>query len=226
MPRMRVERPARGALETAAAACRLQLLLDQVRDDLGVGLGDELVPLALQLALQLEVVLDDAVVHDDDAAGAVAVRVGVLLGRPAVRGPAGVPDAVFAVERVGLDRPPRDWRACPALRRRLMSPFLHDRDARRVVAAVFEPPQAVDQDGNDGLGADVADDAAHGCLMAPGLRWQCSGQLWSVAALAFGALGRSRFFNVAQPSLFSCRPRAMPSAPAGTSLVIVDPAAT
>ena len=42
--------------------------LDQVRDDLGVGLGDEGVALRPQLALQLEVVLDDAVVDDDDPA--------------------------------------------------------------------------------------------------------------------------------------------------------------
>jgi hypothetical protein len=48
------------------------------------------VPLRLQLVLQLEVVLDDAVVDDHDLAGAVAVRVRVLLGRTAVRGPARV----------------------------------------------------------------------------------------------------------------------------------------
>jgi hypothetical protein len=53
-----------------------------VRDDLGVGLRLEDVPLRLQLVLQLEVVLDDAVVDDDDLAGAVAVRVRVLFGRP------------------------------------------------------------------------------------------------------------------------------------------------
>ena len=78
--------------EAVAAA----LLLDQVRDDLRVRLGDERVALGDQLALQLEVVLDDAVVDDDDAAVAVAVRMGVLLGRPAVRGPARVADAELA----------------------------------------------------------------------------------------------------------------------------------
>ena len=57
-------------------------------------------PCALQLALQLEVVLDDAVVDDDDPAGAVAVRVRVLFGRPAVRGPARVAEAVEPVERL------------------------------------------------------------------------------------------------------------------------------
>ena len=50
----------------------------------------KIVSLRLQLVLQLEVVLDDAVVNDDDAARAVAVRMRVLLGGTAVRGPSGV----------------------------------------------------------------------------------------------------------------------------------------
>ena len=75
-------------------------LLDQVGDDLGVGFGDEDVALGGELALELEVVFDDAVVDDDDASGAIAVGVGVLFGGAAVGGPAGVADAVGAVERV------------------------------------------------------------------------------------------------------------------------------
>ena len=89
------QRPPHRILETVV----LHLALDEVRDDLGVGLGDEAVAFLLQLPLQIEVVLDDAVVHDDDLARAVAVRVRVLLGRPAVRRPARVADAVLAVER-------------------------------------------------------------------------------------------------------------------------------
>ena len=77
----------------------LHLALDEVRDDLGVGLGDERVPFLLELLLQIQVVLDDAVVDDDDPAGAVAVRMRVLLGRPAVRRPARVADAVVPLER-------------------------------------------------------------------------------------------------------------------------------
>ena len=47
-------------------------------------------PLGLELAAQLGVVLDDPVEDDLDAVLAVAVRVGVLLGHPAVGRPAGV----------------------------------------------------------------------------------------------------------------------------------------
>ena len=78
----------------------MHLALDQVRDDLGVGFGLELVSLRLELVLQLEVVLDDAVVDDDDPAGAVAVRMRVFLGGTAVRRPARVADAVETVHRL------------------------------------------------------------------------------------------------------------------------------
>jgi hypothetical protein len=73
-------------------------LLDEVGDDLGVGFGDELVALGGEFALQVEIVFDDAVVDDDDAAGAVAMGMGVFFGGAAVGGPAGVADAEGAVE--------------------------------------------------------------------------------------------------------------------------------
>ncbi len=88
------QRPAHRILEPVI----FHLAFDEVRDDLGVGLGDELVPFLLQLLLQVQVVLDDAVVHDHDPAGAVAMRMGILFGRPAVRRPARVADAVLAID--------------------------------------------------------------------------------------------------------------------------------
>ena len=143
----------------------LHLALDQVRDDLRVRLGDEDVPFLLQLALQIEVVLDDPVVDDDDPAGAVAMRVRVLLGRPSVRRPARVADAVLAVHGVHRDRllQPRELaRASSKLDRAVAD----DRNARRIVAAVLQPPQPVDQDRHDLLVPDVSDDAAHSVSLA------------------------------------------------------------
>ena len=73
----------------------------------------------LELPLEIEVVLDDAVVDDDDLPGAVAVRVRVLLGRAAVRRPARVADPVVALERVarrGPLRAARVSRRCAAAR--------------------------------------------------------------------------------------------------------------
>ncbi len=75
-------------------------LLDEVSDDFSVGFGDELVALCGEFALQVQIVFDDAVVDDDDTAGAIAMGMGVLFGGAAMRGPAGVADAKGAVERM------------------------------------------------------------------------------------------------------------------------------
>jgi hypothetical protein len=76
-------------------------VVDEVSDDLGVGLAGEDIAAGFQLGAQLVVVLDDAVVDQGDATDAVGrsvgagreVRVGVVHRRRAVCGPAGVGDA-------------------------------------------------------------------------------------------------------------------------------------
>ena len=93
------------------------MTLDQVGDDLGVGLRAEVVAVLDQLAAQLGVVLDDPVENDVDLAAAVAVGMGVLLGDPAVGRPAGVGEAD---RRLGLgdgDGAPRLVRSATAARR-------------------------------------------------------------------------------------------------------------
>ena len=67
-------------------------------NDLGVGLSDKLVVLLPQVFLEIEVVLDNAVMDDDDAAGAVTVRMRILFRRAPVRRPACVTHAVGAVD--------------------------------------------------------------------------------------------------------------------------------
>jgi hypothetical protein len=82
---------------------RLQSLaeqvIDQVQDDLGIGLGLEDGALFLQRLAQFAEILDDAVMDDGDAGR--GVRMGVVLGRLAVGGPAGVADAGMARQRLG-----------------------------------------------------------------------------------------------------------------------------
>ena len=89
------------------------------------------------------------------------VRMCVVHRRGAVRGPARVGDAGAALHVVGVDAGGQLGHARGAARA-AQPAVLVDRDAARVVAAVFEPPQALDQDRNDVAGADRADDAAHG----------------------------------------------------------------
>ena len=196
-----LERAPDGVLQAVGA----HLAFDEVRDDLGVGLGLERVALALQFAFQLEIVLDDAVVHHDDLAGAVTMRMRVLFGGPAVRRPARVAHAVDAVERLDPDRV-LEVGELPRRAAQLDALGAHERHARRVVAAVFHAPQPVQQHGHDGLRTDVSDDPAHTRLPYP-----------------FCVTG---FLRSAQPSTLACRARAMPSAPAGTSSTIEEPAPT
>ena len=68
-----------------------------MRDDLGVGFGHKLVALRGEFALQLQIILDNAVMHNDDPPRAIPMRVRVLFRGPSVRGPAGVPDAEAAI---------------------------------------------------------------------------------------------------------------------------------
>ncbi len=98
-----------------------------------MALGAELLP-------ELPVVLDDAVVHDRDATGAVEVRMGVVLDRRPVGRPAGVADAGGAACR-GLSLQPsaRSRGSARGRRRAFATGVLVDEgDAGRVVAAVLE----------------------------------------------------------------------------------------
>ena len=158
--------------------------VDEVDDDLGVGLAGEEVAARQQLGAQGLVVFDDAVVHQRDArragggllavhagghGAAAEMRVRVADGRCAVRGPAGVGNAGAAGQalRFGLRaQVGHAGDAAQALQARARHGArslgrMHGH-AARVVAAVFEPLQALHEEGNDVARGDRADDAAHG----------------------------------------------------------------
>ena len=91
------------------------------------------------------------------------VGVGVDVGRRAVGGPAGVADAGRRRrERARRRAPSRGWRACRRACATRCAPSVHQRDPGGVVAAVLQPPQALDDDVLSLLVADVPHDAAHG----------------------------------------------------------------
>ena len=124
----------------------VEIMADQMRDGLGVGLGVEDLAEPFQLLPQLAEVLDDAVVHDRDPVG--RVRMGVALGRPAVGGPAGVADADGAGDRrlaeAGLEVDEL------ALGAAALDPAVDQGgDAGGVIAAIFQALQRLDQAGRD-----------------------------------------------------------------------------
>ena len=157
-------KPSPDGAPVCASDCRrrqVELVFDEVGDDLGVGFGDELVALGDEGVLEGEVVFDDAVVDDDEGAGAVAVGVGVFFGGAAVGGPAGVADAEGAVDGgVGDDGFEVAELAGGAAEGEAFGATGYG-DAGGVVAAVFEAAQAFNDDGDDGLGTNVTDNSTH-----------------------------------------------------------------
>jgi len=97
-----------------------------------------------ELMFQLEVILDDAVVDYDDLTGAVAMRVRIFFRGPPVSGPARVPDTVHTVqwsyadgffEVAQFSRGATDFK---------LAVLADDGDARRIITAVFETPEPVE----------------------------------------------------------------------------------
>jgi hypothetical protein len=77
----------------------LEVFFDQVSDDFGISFRNELMIFFSQFVFEFQVVLDNAVVDDDDAAGAIAMGMRILLSGSTVRGPTRVAHAIRAIER-------------------------------------------------------------------------------------------------------------------------------
>ena len=73
-------------------------------------------PCCGQFPLQVEIVFDDAVMHHHDASGAVAMRMGILLCRPAMRCPARMADAECALRRMVMQNASSRLRSLPGAR--------------------------------------------------------------------------------------------------------------
>ena len=154
----------------------LEILLDQVGDDFGIGLGLEDVAFGFELMLERKVVLDDAVMHHHHVALAIAVRVRVLLGGPAVRGPARVADAERAIHRVHPDGLFQVAQLAFGAAHGQLAVVAINRQPGRIVSAILQPPQAFQNDRNGVLRADVAHNSAHRSIIRPrdGFRWSQS----------------------------------------------------
>ncbi len=138
-----------------------KIFLDQVGDDFSVGLGGELVAFFDELLLQREIIFDNAVMNDDDPAGAVAVGVGVLFAGAAVGSPAGVADAVGAGKRLETNYLFEVAQLALGATDLQAFAIAGNRDSGRVIATIFEAPEAVDDDGHDLLFPNVSDNATH-----------------------------------------------------------------
>src|SRR5512146_1056738 len=100
--------------------------------------------------------------NDDDLSCAVAVGMGVLFRGTAVGRPAGVADAVGAVERLQADDLFQVAQLALGTAHLKAIAVTRDCNAGRVIAAIFQPPQAVNDDRHNLLLPYVAHNAAHG----------------------------------------------------------------
>src|SRR6266568_4462803 len=100
-----------------------------------------------------------------DLAGAIAMRVGIFLGGAAMSRPAGVADAVGAVERLKAnDLFQVAQLAFGAADLQAIS-ITADGNASRVITAILEAPQAIQNDRNDPLLTYISHDSAHAKLL-------------------------------------------------------------
>src|SRR5579863_2553458 len=130
-------------------------------------------------------------------------RMGVAFGRLPVRRPAGVTDADRALHRLAL-QPGREICQLALGPPPLDAAVDQGRDPGRIIAAVFQAPQPLDQLGRDRFPRNNPDDAAH---------------------QPFFLCNRARS-SLARPGLSTWRARAIVSASGGTSAVTTLPVAT
>ncbi len=143
----------------------LQATGNQMGDDFAVGRRAEDVAFGFESLLERAKIFDHAVMSDRQDLLPAEMRMGVVVGRGAVRGPAGVADADRAGGRVigqlgfeQVDPAGRFDEGEFALRRDCD-------DARAIVAAIFEPSKSFQQKLDCGPMADITDDATHSWLL-------------------------------------------------------------
>ena len=131
-----------------------------MREHFTVGVGLEDKAARLERRLEGGRILDNAVVHDGDRAVHAHMRVRVLFRRRSMRRPPRVRDPHRAEWRLVLDHRLKTRDLASGAKCFHTFP-VHDRDARRVVAAIFEALQSVDEHGGGNPSANVAYDSTH-----------------------------------------------------------------
>ena len=129
----------------------------EMGDGFGVGFAFEIG--ARKFGPQFAVILDDAVMNHSH--GAVLMGVGVGLGGRAMGGPAGMPDACLARQRL-MHQPVGEVDQLAHRAAAVEVTVLQRRDARAVIAAIFQPLERLKDQGGDLMAAQNADDTAHG----------------------------------------------------------------
>ena len=137
------------------------IVVQQLGHHLRVRLGAEGVALGGELGAEQGVVLDDAVVDNGEQAALADLGMGVDVVGLAMGGPAGMAHAQRTGEGAALLRQIGQRLQAASGLADLQALGAADSHARRVVAAVLQTAQAVQQDGGGFLHAHVSHDSTH-----------------------------------------------------------------
>ena len=135
-------------------------LFEKVCDDFRIRLRLEDMALLDELFLQAEIVLDDAVVHDDEVTRAVRMRMRIAVRRTAMRRPARMADTDRALRHIFLDLVAQCRKAADALLDADVIAVING-DAGRIVAAVLELREALEQEVRCLLVTDITNNTTH-----------------------------------------------------------------
>ena len=137
------------------------VVFEHLRDDLGIRFRNELHAAAHQVVFEVQVIFDDAVVHDGKFAALARLRVRIDVARRAVRRPARVPDAERARHRfAAVDQVAEH--AEPALRLRHTQAILRiDRHAGGIIPAVLELLEPLQKNRRRLFASNIADNTTH-----------------------------------------------------------------
>ena len=150
----------RGLEGGGQVAVVLELMVEQVGDDFGVGVRGKHIAQALELFAQHFVVLDDAVVHHRNITGEVWVC--IAFARRTVGRPAGVGDAQAASQGLTGQRLLQFADLARATHALKLACVAENRHAGTVVATVFEALEAFEQNGGNVSFSDCAYNSTHG----------------------------------------------------------------
>jgi hypothetical protein len=137
------------------------MVTDQVSEYLGISLGKEFVPAAKEFFAKRGVVFDDAIMDNSQLAGLIEMGMGIGIAGQSVCGPARVADAEGAMNWKLLDKFSKSGDAADAFAN-LEAAMVEQAKTGGVIASIFEPAQALNQQWRGIFFADVSDDAAHG----------------------------------------------------------------
>ncbi len=118
-----------------------------MREHLRVCVGFESVSSGEKFVFERVVIFNDAVVNDGDFTGLVKMWMTIFVGRNPMRRPARMSDADISRDGFGLQNLCKTFADFPSFFTDGQRAAIRHGDARAVITAIFQPPQAFQQDG-------------------------------------------------------------------------------